>query len=203
MKISKKYSDAEIITAIQSGNDLNGPVQYLYTCHYDSLANFIRKNKGNPTDAEDLFQEVIVVFIDLVRQGKFRGDSSIKTYMYSIARNLWLNVLRKRNRSLLRETEFFKLAPDQDEDINAYIAKNEANKQILQIMDTLGDTCKKILVAYYYHDYSMKEILEQLDYENEQVVRNKKYKCMKQLIALLDGNESIKISLKDSLTYGI
>ena len=33
----------------------------------------------------------------------------------------------------------------------------------------------------------MKEILQNLDYENEQVVRNKKYKCLKQLEQMMSG----------------
>ena len=43
----------------------------------------------------------------------------------------------------------------------------------------------------------MKEILERItDYENEQVLRNKKYKCMKQLEQMIQDNELIKTQLK-------
>lgn len=202
MKASKKYSDKEVIETIREGKSIDGPVYYLYQTHSASLANFIRKNNGSQSDAEDTVQEVMMVFIDLVRQEKFRGESSIKTFLYSITRNVWLNELKKRNRSLLRDTEYYKGVSGQEDEITTYIARNEASKQVLQVMDKLGETCKQILVAYYYNELSMKEILQQLHYENEQVLRNKKYKCMKSLMEMLDGNDALKFSLKNSLTYG-
>jgi hypothetical protein len=47
----------------------------------------------------------------------------------------------------------------------------------------------------------MKEILEATDYENEQVVRNKKYKCLKQLEQMISGNPTLKQNMK-SLLHG-
>jgi hypothetical protein len=37
----------------------------------------------------------------------------------------------------------------------------------------------------------MKEIVEHLPYENEQVVRNKKYKCLQSLTGLIKGSPAI------------
>jgi DNA-directed RNA polymerase specialized sigma subunit len=70
-------------------------------------------------------------------------------------------------------------------------------------MDKLGEICKRILVYYYYENLSMKDIVLRLNYDNEQVVRNKKYKCMKDLNELLDRNSSIKNAFKELLVYGI
>ena len=43
----------------------------------------------------------------------------------------------------------------------------------------------------------MKEILEQTDYESEQVVRNKKYKCLKQLEQMVNANPALRETLKN------
>ena len=45
----------------------------------------------------------------------------------------------------------------------------------------------------------MKEILEATDYENEQVVRNKKYKCLKQLEHMINEKPFLKQTLKNLL----
>ena len=37
----------------------------------------------------------------------------------------------------------------------------------------------------------MKEIVDHLPYENEQVVRNKKYKCLQSLTGLIKGNPAL------------
>ena len=47
----------------------------------------------------------------------------------------------------------------------------------------------------------MKEILEQVDYETEQALRNKKSKCLKQLEQLLTANPMMAKNLKTALQY--
>jgi len=47
----------------------------------------------------------------------------------------------------------------------------------------------------------MKQILEQLKYENEQVVRNKKHKCMKKLGELIQSDPLLANNLKAILHY--
>ena len=83
--------------------------------------------------------------------------------------------------------------------INTALETREANAGLLKVMDELGETCKKILLLYYYENQSMKEILTSLNYENEQVVRNKKYKCLKRLEELLASNKSLYHQLKNLL----
>ena len=45
----------------------------------------------------------------------------------------------------------------------------------------------------------MKEILAALHYENEQVVRNKKYKCLKKLETMINENPALHQQLKNLL----
>jgi DNA-directed RNA polymerase specialized sigma subunit len=91
--------------------------------------------------------------------------------------------------------------PESDTDIQQIISGRESRKQIMEIVERLGETCKEILLAVYYENLSMKDILSRLDFENEQVVRNKKYKCLKQLERMLIENPSIASTLKSALHY--
>ena len=71
----------------------------------------------------------------------------------------------------------------------------------MKIVEGLGDNCKKILLAFYFDNLAMKEILQNLQYENEQVVRNKKYKCLKQLEQLMTQQPQLAANLKSVLMY--
>ena len=54
----------------------------------------------------------------------------------------------------------------------------------------------------YYEDLSMSEIVLQMpDYQNEQVLRNKKYKCMKQLEQMMQDDEILRTQFKNALKY--
>lgn len=192
-------SDQEIIAAIKKDKNLNDTVRYLYQAHFDSLANFIRTNSGRQEDAEDYFQETLAVFINVVRRDKFRGDSSIKTFLHSIMRNLWLNEIKRRNKALARETVYYEQREKEVGNVQHAVHESETTRQVLAIFDRLGENCKKILVMFYYQDKSMKEISLAMHYDNEQVARNTKYKCSKKLTDLLDANPGMKEAFRNLL----
>lgn len=199
MELIKRLSDAELLAAIKQGRGLDAAIRSVYREHFESMAWLVKNNNGNQQDAEDIFQEVLVSFIGLVKKDKFRGESSVKTFLFSMTKHTWLNELKKRSRSEVRELKFEKARDQQETDVSHLIADREAKKQVMNIVSQLGDTCKKILVMFYYENLSMKEILADLEYENEQVVRNKKYKCLKQLEQMITSNPSLLQTLKNIL----
>jgi RNA polymerase sigma factor (sigma-70 family) len=199
MEVIRNIPDAVIIDTLQKGKSMDEAVKALYRDHFESLAWFVMNNSGSKQDAEDIFQDVIVSFIDLVKKGKFRGEASIKTFLFAMNKNTWLNELKRRGRAGQRELKYEKEQDKMEMDTTHFIADREATKQVMDLVGELGDTCKKILLMFYYENLSMKEILEGLDYENEQVVRNKKYKCLKQLEQMITANPALKQNLKNLL----
>ena len=193
-------SDEEIVAAIKKNENLNETVRYLYQAHFDSLANFIRTNSGRQEDAEDYFQETLAVFINIVHRDKFRGDSSIKTFLHSIMRNLWLNELKRRNKALTRETVYYEQSEKETSNVQHTVHESETTRQVLALFDRLGENCKRILVMFYYQDKTMKEIALAMNYDNEQVARNTKYKCAKKLTDLLDSSPGMKEAFRNLLS---
>jgi RNA polymerase sigma factor (sigma-70 family) len=194
-------SDQELLAALRDNRQVDKAVRFLYYQYYDALSIYIRQNNGSGQDAEDVFQEVVVTFIELVSKNKFRGESSIKTFLYSLNRHIWLNELKKRNRMEQRNLKFEKSRDQVEADAGAYIAGREARAQILTVVEQLGEACKQVLMAFYYQELSVKEMLAFLPYENEQVVRNKKYKCLKKLEEMLHQDPALANNLKTILAY--
>ena len=194
-------SDEAVLEALRTNRGMDKAIRYLYQQYYDVLSIYTKQNSGNDQDAEDVFQEVIVTFIELVNQGKFRGESSIKTFLYSLNRHIWLNELKKRSRIQVRNVRFEQEKEQVEAGVNAYIAGREARQQVMDVIDQLGDACRQVLLAFYYQDLSVKEMLAFLPYENEQVVRNKKYKCLKKLEEMLHQDPALANNLKNILAY--
>lgn len=201
-KAGNQVSDQAIIDSIRNNERIEPTVRYLYANYYNSLASYIRSNNGNDQDAEDIFQESIVVFMEAIRQDKFRGDSKIKTFLYAIMRNLWLNELKRRNRALQRESRYYDNNPKVEESVQTSLRETEARQQIASLVAQLGNNCQKILNLFYYQEMPMKEIYQEMGYENEQIARNMKYKCMKKMHALLDANEEMKQHFKSLFVNG-
>lgn len=199
MEVIRNLTDSELIRSIRQGQAMEPAIKFIYREYFESLSRYVIQNSGSHEDAEDIFQEMILSFIELVQQDKFRGESSVKTFLFSMNRNLWLNELKKRGRSEVREKKYEKSKEISDMDVSHFITRRETTQQIMGIVEQLGETCRKILVMFYYENLPMKEMLEQLDYENEQVVRNKKYKCLKQLEQMISDNPTLKQNLKNLL----
>lgn len=199
MEVIRNFPDSELVANLRNGKKIDESIKAIYHSHFDSLSWYVLNNSGNRQDAEDIFQEVLVSFIDLVQKDKFRGESTVKTFLYSLNRHAWLNELKRRGRALAREEKYEKEQDRTTPDTSHLMANREEKAELMRIVGELGETCKKILMLFYYESLSMKEILEATDYENEQVVRNKKYKCLKQLEKMINDNPAFMENLKNLL----
>lgn len=199
MELIRSFPDSELVARLRKGEKMDDVIKDIYRSHFESLAWYVQQNSGSRQDAEDVFQELVVTFIGLVQADKFRGESTVKTFLYSLNRHIWLNELKKRGRAQAREEKYTKGSEWVDLDVGQEIAGKESKNLVMELMDKLGETCKQILLLFYYENQSIREILGTLHYENEQVVRNKKYKCLKQLEQLLDANPTLKKTLKNWL----
>ncbi len=188
--------DRQLLQLIRGKTDLDRAVRYLYHEYFDTVCALITFNKGSRQDAEDIFQEVVVNFLEVVDKDRFRGDSSIKTFLVSMARHTWLNQLKKNNRAVDREVVYEKGRDHIETDVSEHLALLEHKQQLLAAIEQLGQACQKILILFYFEELPVKEILKHLHYENEQVVRNKKHKCLQQLAGLVKAKIMIANPIK-------
>ena len=197
MKAGEKYTDIELIAAIGDKSNLNKAILFLYQQYSESTGSFIIHYGGSQQDAEDVFQETVVSFIEIVKKGQFRREASIKTFLVSVARNIWMNEVKRRERSGYREKQFEYGREQKEEDVSYRISDLEKKRQLRELVYKLGEPCRKLLMLFYYENLSMKEMVDHLPYENEQVVRNKKYKCLQQLTGFIKDNPVIARQLKE------
>jgi len=156
----------------------------IYKRNKEKVCSYILSNSGNEDEAKDVFQESIIAFYENVRDQKFKADSAISTYLYSIARFKWLNQIKKNTIRMSHDTQY-QPSGEFDESPLASIIDDEKKSHIMEVLDLLGDSCKRILIENLYHNASMKEIAENGNFSSEQIVRNKKYKCLQKLKELI------------------
>ena len=201
MDIRRIYTDTTLLQTLRSGINADDAIRHLYRTQFTITSAYVKQNNGSEEDAEDIFQEVVLTFIELVKKDKFRGESSISTFLYALTRNIWLNELKKRGRAKLREENFEKTKDTTGMDVSHYIVNRELKAELMLLVNGLGESCKKILLAFYFDNLAMKEILKTTAFENEQVVRNKKYKCLKQLEQMITEKPNLSKNLKSVLFY--
>ena len=80
-------SDGELMVAFQEGDQ--EAFALLYDRHTRALINFFYKMCYDRALAEDLMQDT---FLKLLRsRGKYRPEASFKTFLYTVAKNLWID----------------------------------------------------------------------------------------------------------------
>lgn len=166
----------------------------IYRSNKEKVCSYILGNNGNREEAKDIFQEAVIAFYENVRDGKFKGESAIGTYLYSIAKFKWLNQIKKNQ----IRTGHHEKAPREEfsESPLATILEDEKKKRVLDVLEHLGSACQKLLVESIYHNASMKEIVASGGYSSEQIVRNKKYKCLQKLKELINAKPALVQVLK-------
>ena len=152
MEIVRNYTDSELLRALKNERETDAAIKFIYKEYYGLLEYYVANNNGSKDDAADIIQEALVAFIDIVQQDKFRGDSSVKSFLYSITRNLWLSELRKRNSADNRNRVFEKGKDETEQGAVNQLIKSEYYKAIQDLFQRLGEKCKQLLLMVYYED---------------------------------------------------
>jgi len=166
----------------------------IYQSNREKVCSYILGNNGSRDEAKDVFQEAMIAFYENVRDGKFKGESAIGTYLYSIAKFKWLNQIKKDRIRIGHHEK----APREEYSASPLttILEDEKKKGVLEVLGQLGAACQKLLIENIYHNASMKEIVARGEYSSEQIVRNKKYKCLQKLKELINKKPALIQVLK-------
>ena len=77
-------------------------LEKLFHTYYKDIYRYLYSLTHDTSLSEDLASEV---FLEVVKSiAAFRGESDMKTWMFSIARHKWVDYLRKKNRQVETET---------------------------------------------------------------------------------------------------
>ncbi|MGL4596918.1 MAG: RNA polymerase sigma factor [Bacteroidia bacterium] len=177
-------SDTDLLDGLKRGD--SAAFRQVHVQHFGMIRYLILNNNGREEDARDVFQEAQVVLFEQLQSGKFEQKASLKTWLYAVCRNKWLKRLEKEKRQV-RITDFEAVEPfDDTTDLDA---KNEQHEVLRRSLDMLGNSCKKLLLLFYFFQKSMEEIAEDLNYTNADTAKTQKYKCLQRLKALYKTRE--------------
>ncbi|MEZ5072240.1 MAG: RNA polymerase sigma factor [Bacteroidales bacterium] len=191
----KRLSDEEILVGLRRRD--NRVLQYIYKNSFNAIKQLILANAGSEDDAEDIFQEaLIIVFKQLRDKPDFQLDAAFSTYLYSIARLLWLKHLRKikrmeidpLNRDMEERIEFEEPSPVEDKDLRLAIYQ----KNLLKI----PEDCQKIL-KLTASDISSKDIAQKLGFRSEGYVRKRRHFCKEYLVNRIKEDPEYQAMFED------
>ena len=172
-------TDEELITGLKEKN--SKCIKYLYKEFFPLAKSIVERNSGNYEDAEDLFQDSIVVLYKRLTKENITLKCGLKTFFYGICKNLWMQRLDRKWRLLYSESMA-------EEPAGSYeLIDREFSEEILEKKRlyqkhflTLPKRCQKILILYL-KDLPLKQIADELGLKNEEYAKARKYSCKNML----------------------
>ena len=188
----KQLSDSRIIKGIKKGGKAEEQaLTELYRQCRDVIVRHIIKNNGTRETGMDIFQDTLVVFCEQVKNNTFqlRPDTKVSTYLFTLAKRMWINELKK----IARENEYRKCNEENNRDIDETLPSQrlfEEQKQTIidTLMGALQEDCRKILLLSIYEELNLSEITKRMGYKNINVTKSKKYKCKESLKKLIKNS---------------
>lgn len=124
------------------------------------LYSFFYMKTGSKEIAEDLTQEVF--YEALKSYGSFKGNCSLKTWIFSIANNLLKKHYRKKIYTKALEDKLT-IAPNITENLEESIINKDKRQQLTKAINLLDDLTKEIVLLRIYGELSFKEIGDTLN----------------------------------------
>lgn len=174
MPVNNRLNDEQLVSAIKSG-DQQALLQ-LYKDNFMAVRNHILKNNGKMEDVEDILQDATIVVWEKIKNNTLELNAKLSTFVFAIARNLWLKRLKKMGRIVNMADSVSENLTDSTDNLNV-----QDTRIVVEMMGQLGEKCQKILTLFYFEGKDMGAIAEELAYNNADTAKAKKHQCFKQL----------------------
>lgn len=148
---ASSQNDADLVRAALAG-DLSG-FETLVQRHHASLCAFLFRITGRWHEAEELAQDAFVKAFQELR--RFNPRHAFKTWLYTIGRNLALDILRKRQVSPIDE-----LSDDEPplETPAEPFADDGQRRQLLEALETLPAPQRQALWLFHVEELPVNDI---------------------------------------------
>jgi len=174
------YSNQDLLSGIQRNDTI--VLQYIYKNFYSKINFFIKKNSGDDDDANDIFQEAIIIMYRKLKANELVLDCGFETYLYSVSRFLWLKQLEKRKLEKEKIKDNHEYNDDiYDDGLEKVVDLNERYKLFQSHFANLGKDCQKIL-QLYFDKVPLKNIAQIMGFKSEKYAKKRKFKCKEYLI---------------------
>lgn len=162
---------------ITNPEQIQAKIKELYKLYYSDVQNYVCNNSGQAEDARDLFQEIALNFLKLMKEGAADSIQNEKYYLMGMARNLWLKKVHKEKHTLSYDDV---MLTEKAEEPNNAEEKNSLFELVSTKLAEISKECQQIIFEAFYQKKSNSELAAIMGY-TEQFIKVKKHRCLQGL----------------------
>jgi RNA polymerase sigma-70 factor (ECF subfamily) len=137
---------------------------------------------------EDVLQDVRIEALRLLRDGRFRGESSLKTYLWQVTAHSCVDALRRlKRRPPAAEPDGLEepLASSDPSPLDRVLAE-ESQQALIAVLEAMSRECREVW-GLILQGLGYREISRRLDV-SEGALRVQAHRCRKRAVAVAAGN---------------
>ena len=174
-----RYSDEAIIEGLRLRKE--NIIKYVYKEYFSMTRHLIINNSGTGQDAEDVFQDALVIIYKRTIIDQLALNSSFKTFFYSVCRNIWMQHLEKKKKLKNEFIDFETITEIPEPTIEEiYDIENKKSKLYQLHFLNLSDDCQKV-IQLFLKKISLREIANIMGYKTEKYAKKRKFDCKEEL----------------------
>jgi DNA-directed RNA polymerase specialized sigma24 family protein len=144
----------------------------LYDEVYPVVASIISRQGGSLADAEDVFQDALIAFMDQATRTIVQDPAR---YIVGIAKHLWLRRAGKENRLLKLD------GYEQSLHLPEEFASEVSSSALLRFLQRAGSKCMDLLSDFYFAGLSIAELSARHGFATGHSAAVQKHKCLEKV----------------------
>ncbi|MCD4773550.1 MAG: sigma-70 family RNA polymerase sigma factor [Bacteroidales bacterium] len=181
------FNNEEILLGIKV-HDIS-VLNYIYDKFYPRIKKFIKKNNGNNRDAEDIFQETIIIIYRNINEKDLILTCDFYTYFFTVCRNTWLKQLKKNKKRVDKYDIDDKEILEIDKNLDKLFIINEKHKLYQKHYKTLKNICQEV-IRLSLQNIPLKIIATKTGFKNAETAKYKKHICLKELFSRIKADSA-------------
>ena len=152
---------------------------------WPDIKRYLRSKGCNTADAEDLFQEALLIYSRKLNTPDFKLTVEPFHYVKNTCKFLWYNQSRKEGK--FQKTEIHE---NFSEDESDWFQKELKLRSIELAISKIGKQCQDLLQSFYGLGMSMVDIAKKLGMRNDKVAKAQKYRCIGKVKTIVQSEHS-------------
>ncbi|WP_347157097.1 RNA polymerase sigma factor [Pontibacter chitinilyticus] len=162
MNTTTQLSDSALVSLYIAGNE--NAFEQLVTRHKNKVFTTILLIVKDTYTAEDLMQDTFIKAVHTMKSGRYNEEGKFSSWICRIAHNLAIDFFRKEKRSPMITLEdgsnVFNTLSFAEDSAESLQIKEDTHARLRELIQTLPQTQREVLMMRHYADMSFQEIAE-------------------------------------------
>jgi RNA polymerase sigma factor (sigma-70 family) len=185
MKADKQIrSDEGLLEGLRERD--SSTLHAIYRLYFPGFSRYVAARGGAREDAEDIFQDALIVVYRKAKAGTLRLSSSFHTYLFAVCKLIWR---KKQSAGNARPAAPSPQAPEIAEttELEALATHGERYALFRSKFELLDQPCRKLLTLFFQGE-SMQAIARSLGFGSVNYASKRKFQCKERLIDLIKAD---------------